>query len=73
MSIVIPPGSVIGVLGSGHLTIDARVAGQFEQPVRAVCGLPLASTELASTEQLLPAAMADLMGDLWEAGPPLWH
>jgi 5-(carboxyamino)imidazole ribonucleotide synthase len=53
---------------SGHLTIDAHVACQFEQQVRAVCGLPL-----ASTEQLRPAAMANLLGDLWESGPPLWH
>jgi 5-(carboxyamino)imidazole ribonucleotide synthase len=53
---------------SGHLTIDAHVACQFEQQVRAVCGLPL-----ASTEQLRPAAMANLLGDLWEDGPPQWH
>jgi 5-(carboxyamino)imidazole ribonucleotide synthase len=53
---------------SGHLTIDAHVACQFEQQVRAVCGLPL-----ASTEQLRPAAMANLLGDLWENGPPQWH
>jgi len=53
---------------SGHLTIDAHVACQFEQQVRAVCGLPL-----ASTEQLRPAAMANLLGDLWEGGPPQWH
>ncbi len=53
---------------SGHLTIDAHVACQFEQQVRAVCGLPL-----ASTEQLRPAAMANLLGDLWEDGLPLWH
>jgi len=53
---------------SGHLTIDAHVACQFEQQVRAVCGLPL-----ASTEQLRPAAMANLLGDLWEGGPPQWY
>lgn len=53
---------------SGHLTIDASVTSQFEQQVRAVCGLPL-----GSTEQLRPAAMANLMGDLWENGEPRWH
>lgn len=53
---------------SGHLTIDAHVACQFEQQVRAVCGLPL-----ASTEQLRPAAMANLLGDLWADGTPQWH
>jgi 5-(carboxyamino)imidazole ribonucleotide synthase len=52
---------------SGHLTIDAHVACQFEQQVRAVCGLPL-----ASTEQLRPAAMVNLLGDLWSAGEPMW-
>jgi 5-(carboxyamino)imidazole ribonucleotide synthase len=45
---------------SGHFTIDAAVTSQFEQQVRAVCGLPLGSTEL-----LRPAAMANLLGDLW--------
>ena len=45
---------------SGHLTIDAAVTSQFEQQLRAVCGLPLGATEL-----LRPAAMADLLGDLW--------
>jgi len=45
---------------SGHLTIDAHITSQFEQQVRAVCGLPLGSTELRQ-----PAAMANLLGDLW--------
>jgi 5-(carboxyamino)imidazole ribonucleotide synthase len=45
---------------SGHLTFDANVTSQFEQQVRAVCGLTLGSTEL-----LRPAAMANLLGDLW--------
>ncbi|MFN8008336.1 MAG: ATP-grasp domain-containing protein [Terriglobia bacterium] len=52
---------------SGHLTFDACVTSQFEQQLRAVCGLPLGSTEL-----LRPAAMANLLGDLWENGEPLW-
>ena len=52
---------------SGHLTINAHVACQFEQQVRAVCGLPL-----ASTEQLRPAAMVNLLGDLWAGGAPQW-
>ena len=53
---------------SGHLTIDAHVCCQFEQQVRAVCGLPLGSTELRAPA----AAMANLLGDLWEAGTPDW-
>ncbi len=52
---------------SGHLTIDAAVTCQFEQQLRAVCGLPLGSTELRG-----PAAMANLLGDLWASGPPDW-
>lgn len=52
---------------SGHLTIDACVTSQFEQQVRAVCGLPLGSTELRQ-----PAAMANLLGHLWEKGEPNW-
>lgn len=52
---------------SGHWTIDACVTSQFEQQVRAVCGLPL-----GATEQLRPAAMANLLGDLWEGGEPDW-
>lgn len=52
---------------SGHLTINAHVTSQFEQQVRAVCGLPL-----GSTDQLRPAAMANLLGDCWKTGPPDW-
>ena len=52
---------------SGHLTIDACVTSQFEQQVRAICGLPPGSTEL-----LRPAAMANLLGDLWADGEPDW-
>jgi 5-(carboxyamino)imidazole ribonucleotide synthase len=52
---------------SGHLTIDAHVSCQFEQQVRAVCGLPLGSAEL-----IRPAAMVNLLGDVWQAGPPQW-
>lgn len=53
---------------SGHITIDAHATSQFEQQVRAVCGLPL-----GSTERLVPgAAMANLLGDLWSDGEPHW-
>lgn len=52
---------------SGHLTFDACVTSQFEQQVRAVCGLPLGSTEFYR-----PAAMANLLGDLWQNGEPDW-
>lgn len=52
---------------SGHLTIDAHMTSQFEQQLRAACGLPL-----GSTRQLQPSAMANLLGDLWESGEPNW-
>ncbi|HYE73478.1 MAG TPA: 5-(carboxyamino)imidazole ribonucleotide synthase [Blastocatellia bacterium] len=52
---------------SGHFTFDACITSQFEQQLRAVCGLPLGSTEL-----LRPAAMANLLGDLWQNGEPNW-
>jgi len=52
---------------SGHLTIDACETSQFEQQVRAICGLPL-----GSTRQLAPAAMANLLGDCWDGGEPDW-
>jgi len=53
---------------SGHLTVDACLTSQFEQQLRAVCGLPL-----GSTERLRPAAMANLLGDLWAGGEPDWR
>ena len=53
---------------SGHLTFDACVTSQFEQQLRAVCGIPLGSSEL-----LRPAAMANLLGDLWKSGEPDWQ
>ncbi|MHB1560086.1 MAG: 5-(carboxyamino)imidazole ribonucleotide synthase [Isosphaeraceae bacterium] len=54
---------------SGHLTIEAAVASQFEQQVRALCGLPLGDTGLAR-----PAAMVNLLGDVWveAGGQPRW-
>ena len=52
---------------SGHWTIDGAATSQFEQQLRAVCGLPL-----GSTEGLRPAAMANLLGDLWQDGEPDW-
>ena len=53
---------------SGHFSFDASVTSQFEQQVRAVCGLPL-----GGTESLRPAAMANLLGDLWSGGEPNWR
>lgn len=52
---------------SGHWSIEGCTTSQFEQHVRAVCGLPLGSTQL-----LRPTAMANLLGDLWDRGEPDW-
>jgi 5-(carboxyamino)imidazole ribonucleotide synthase len=53
---------------SGHWTLDASVTSQYEQQVRAVCGLGLGSTAMT-----VPAiAMVNLLGDLWEGGDPDW-
>jgi 5-(carboxyamino)imidazole ribonucleotide synthase len=52
---------------SGHLTIEAGISSQFEQQVRALCGLPLGRADLVT-----PAAMVNLLGDLWSGGPPDW-
>ncbi|MFM8532335.1 MAG: 5-(carboxyamino)imidazole ribonucleotide synthase [Acidimicrobiia bacterium] len=52
---------------SGHFTIDACVTSQFEQQVRAVCGLSLGDPSL-----IKPAAMVNLLGDIWADGEPDW-
>jgi 5-(carboxyamino)imidazole ribonucleotide synthase len=52
---------------SGHLTIEASATSQFEQQVRALCGLPLGATRLHR-----PAAMVNLLGELWADGEPDW-
>jgi len=54
---------------SGHYTFDACVTSQFEQQLRAVCGLPFGSTRL-----LTPVVMVNLLGDLWPSGAqPDWR
>lgn len=53
---------------SGHLTFDACVTSQFEQQLRAVCGLPLGSTAFYKS-----SAMANLLGDVWANGEPNWQ
>lgn len=53
---------------SGHLTIEACQTSQFEQQLRAVCGLPLGNPEL-----IVPAAaMVNVMGQAWRDGTPDW-
>jgi 5-(carboxyamino)imidazole ribonucleotide synthase len=45
---------------SYHASVRACITGQFEQLVRAVCDLPLGDVDLVQ-----PAAIANLLGDLW--------
>jgi 5-(carboxyamino)imidazole ribonucleotide synthase len=52
---------------SGHFTFGACVTSQFEQHLRAICGLPLGDTSL-----MRPVVMVNLLGDLWRNGPPKW-
>jgi len=55
------------VHNSGHLTAEACPTSQFEQQIRAVCGLPL-----GDVSPLTPAVMFNLLGDLWMQGEPDW-
>ena len=58
---------------SGHWSIDGCETSQFEQHVRAVCGLPLGSVEVRE-----PTVMVNILGDAWRwrddrlAGDPDW-
>jgi 5-(carboxyamino)imidazole ribonucleotide synthase len=52
---------------SGHYTFDACTTSQFEQQLRAVCGLPLGAPDL-----LTPVVMWNLLGHLWKDGEPDW-
>ena len=54
---------------SGHWTLDAAASSQFEQQVRALCGLPLGDARTHGA-----AAMVNLLGDLWRGDqPPPWE
>ncbi len=52
---------------SGHWTLDACMASQFEQQVRAICGLPLGAVTLLS-----PVVVVNILGDAWAKGEPKW-
>lgn len=52
---------------SGHLTIEGCLSSQFDQQLRAVCGLPL-----GDTQRLFPVAMANLLGNGWQQHTPDW-
>ena len=53
---------------SGHWTIEGCLTSQFEQHVRAICGLPLGATKI-----LQPSVMANLLGEVWQnSAAPDW-
>jgi len=53
---------------SGHWTLDASATSQFEQQIRAVCGVGLGRTTMTAPS----IAMVNLLGDLWANGVPDW-
>ncbi|WP_288841722.1 5-(carboxyamino)imidazole ribonucleotide synthase [uncultured Deefgea sp.] len=55
---------------SGHYTLNATLTTQFEQQVRAMCGLYPGKTDLLS-----PAVMVNLLGDAWQddGSEPNWE
>jgi len=53
---------------SGHWTLDVAQTSQFAQQIRAVCGVELGDTAMTRPA----AAMANLLGDLWDGGEPAW-
>lgn len=53
---------------SGHLTFGGCTVSQFEQQLRAICGLPLGQPRLLAEG----VAMTNLLGDIWANGTPTW-
>lgn len=45
---------------SGHITLESTITSQYEQQLRAICGLSLGSTALKQA-----GAMLNLLGDVW--------
>jgi len=58
---------------SGHWSLDGCETSQFEQHIRAVCGLPLGRVDVRE-----PTVMVNILGDLWQkregrtGGEPNW-
>ncbi len=70
---VTPDGVLVNELAprphnSGHWTLDHSVTSQFEQQVRAVCGLALGDPALT----VEATAMINVLGDAWSDGEPDW-
>jgi 5-(carboxyamino)imidazole ribonucleotide synthase len=62
------------VHNSGHWTIEGAVISQFENHVRAICGLPLGATSLAASRVEMHNLLGDEAND-WPAilGEPTAH
>ena len=56
------------VHNSGHLTIESCITCQFEQPIRAICDLPL-----GSVTQILPSVMVNLIGEVNHNGKASYY
>lgn len=54
---------------SGHWTLDVAQVDQFQQQIRAICGLGLGDTSMTQKA----AAMVNLLGDIWDLGDPAWQ
>ena len=54
---------------SGHWTLDASTTSQYEQQIRAVCGVGLGRTTMTAPS----IAMVNLLGDVWADGEPDWE
>ncbi len=53
---------------SGHYSQDGGATSQFEQVIRAICGLPMGEVTARFS-----AAMVNLLGDAWKNGEPDWN
>ncbi|MTI46725.1 5-(carboxyamino)imidazole ribonucleotide synthase [Sporosalibacterium faouarense] len=56
------------VHNSGHYTIESCITSQFEQHIRAICGMPLGSTEL-----IIPSVVINILGQEGQHGNPYYQ
>src|SRR6056297_624072 len=56
------------VHNSGHFTIEACMTSQFQQHIRAICGIPL-----GETESLIPSVVVNILGEKDEKGSPYYQ
>lgn len=56
------------VHNSGHYTIESCITSQFEQHLRAICGMPLGSAEL-----IIPSVVVNILGEEGHYGNPYYR